>query len=671
MPKSNPKTKHPSTAMGRAAARASQAPAPAVAGSAVDLDLVRHLHRLGFHHVPLTDIDPNPWQTRITDDPDHVRRLSTDIKTRREAAPDDEGYGLLQVPIARPHPTQVGRYQLAFGHSRLAAFKLLNDADSLSPEGRWNQFPLNIRSLSDRDMAEMAARENAARKDLSAIETARALRRLVDEFGLKQAEAGAVFGYTSQSAVSNLMRLLDLPDDVQLMVHDGRLPERVARELIPLARVSPDTASAVTRQVVGKGDGNKESISGYDIQRAIDAAVGKIGQRLPHMFKTAISFDVIEPVTLIALDGRETSPGVSMGRDPLGTIDVDLEALQTAGITHIPSCEGCPFNIKSDYTGTCIRPTCFNAKLVLTLRHDLQRASEHLGIPIAQPGETVEHFYAGEWKLDDAAKLAVQLRHPSLRLIAHPLHDGYMTNLLDRLLRENNQTGRYPLSDIADVSLATTDLVALKADVNKEYKSRLKAKMEAEQKPAGTQSARATSTQIESNVEFDEGDADEDESEFDDGEDGSDLDIGRPPFEDDPESADLWKSRQSATDQARKESARILVAGATCLASALPANDVLLDLMARECDYDFWRVEEEHMLTFMPADDDERDSDEWFAGLTVDQRRILILYSLMCADDRVRGALADLVQNTHDYVVELAEGFGITLPDGWDTPKEQ
>lgn len=159
--------------------------------------------------IPLDQIDCNPYQVRLADDPVHIQKIADDVLARAIADPADPQAGLLQVPIARPHPSSPGRYQLAFGHTRLAAFRHLRDSE---PDGeRWERFPLNVRSLSDRDLAEMAARENAARKDLSAIEIARSLQRLISDFHLTQLEAGKIFGYSSQGAVANLLRLLKLP----------------------------------------------------------------------------------------------------------------------------------------------------------------------------------------------------------------------------------------------------------------------------------------------------------------------------------------------------------------------------------------------------------------------------------------------------------------------------
>ena len=165
--------------------------------------------------VPLGSIDPNPYQTRSAEDPDHIQNLAASIAAE----------GLLQVPSGRRRD---GRIQLAFGHSRLAAYRHLSDAGTPGFE----TMPVNIIDLDDEGMFRAAVVENHDRKDLSAIDQALAMKVYRDVFGKTSEQIGELF-HLSDSAVRNKIRLLGLPDYVQEGVSAGRITEGAARALIP------------------------------------------------------------------------------------------------------------------------------------------------------------------------------------------------------------------------------------------------------------------------------------------------------------------------------------------------------------------------------------------------------------------------------------------------------
>lgn len=167
----------------------------------------------------LMDLDligPNPYQPRENEDPEHIRNLAISI------AQD----GLLQAPAGR---WVEGRVQLAFGHSRLAAYKFLRDTGNPGFE----LMPVVIRILSDEDMFRLAISENLQRRDLTPIEEARAMTRYRDEFGKSSVEIGGLFGL-SDSAVRNKIRLLKLPQSLQDALRRRDLTEGAARALVPL-----------------------------------------------------------------------------------------------------------------------------------------------------------------------------------------------------------------------------------------------------------------------------------------------------------------------------------------------------------------------------------------------------------------------------------------------------
>lgn len=136
-----------------------QAAAPAVredAATLVKSGLVEH--------VPLDRIEDNPWKPRATEDQTALRDLADNIAQ----------VGLLQSPVGRERPG--GRVQLAFGHRRVAAIRLL------VAEGRWaGPVPISVRPLTNAAMAILALAENRKRQDITSLEESRAWRKALNE----------------------------------------------------------------------------------------------------------------------------------------------------------------------------------------------------------------------------------------------------------------------------------------------------------------------------------------------------------------------------------------------------------------------------------------------------------------------------------------------------------
>jgi ParB-like chromosome segregation protein Spo0J len=190
--------------------------------------------------IPLDRIDDNPFQTRQGYDEAGITELAADIYAR----------GLLQAPVGR----MVGeRVQLAFGHRRLRAFRQLREAPIPGPspvatgEGKWGAMPVNVQVLSDEQMALAAWSENTQRKDVSAIEEAQAIQRMMARFGWSQAEIGVKLG-VDRSTVANKLRLLRLPEEVQARVANREVSERQAMALLPMYDLPASTLNAYERQ---------------------------------------------------------------------------------------------------------------------------------------------------------------------------------------------------------------------------------------------------------------------------------------------------------------------------------------------------------------------------------------------------------------------------------------
>ena len=180
-----------------------------------------------IENIPLAAIDPNPYQTRQNEDQEHIKNLALSIAAK----------GLLQIPTGRRTD---GSIQLAFGHSRLAAFKWLEEVKANSNlNGDWSTIPINIQELTDPEMFELAVVENLERRNLSPIDEAKAMSIYRDQFGKTSAEIGELF-HLSDSAVRNKIRLLGLPADAQEALRIGAMTEGSARSLLPLLDLPED-----------------------------------------------------------------------------------------------------------------------------------------------------------------------------------------------------------------------------------------------------------------------------------------------------------------------------------------------------------------------------------------------------------------------------------------------
>jgi ParB family transcriptional regulator, chromosome partitioning protein len=162
-----------------------------------------------LRHVPLELIDRSPHQPRRSFDEEHLLGLAESIKAR----------GVLQPVLVRPLPG--GRYELIAGERRWRAART----------AELETIPAIVRHHDDSTSLEMALIENMAREDLNPIEEARACAALVEELGLTREDVGLRVG-RSRVAVSNLIRLLDLPDEAQHLIERGDLSEGHGRALL-------------------------------------------------------------------------------------------------------------------------------------------------------------------------------------------------------------------------------------------------------------------------------------------------------------------------------------------------------------------------------------------------------------------------------------------------------
>jgi ParB family chromosome partitioning protein len=162
-----------------------------------------------LRELPVVLIAPNPKQPRRRFDQESLEALAGSLGER----------GVLQPVLVRPRPG--GSYELVAGERRWRAARIAG----------LQSIPAIVREREDAEALEAALVENMAREDLNPIDEARACAALVEELGLTREAVGRRVG-RSRVAVSNLVRLLDLPDEAIELVQEGRLSEGHGRALL-------------------------------------------------------------------------------------------------------------------------------------------------------------------------------------------------------------------------------------------------------------------------------------------------------------------------------------------------------------------------------------------------------------------------------------------------------
>jgi len=143
--------------------------------------------------------------------------------------------GIMQPIIVRPVVS--GRFEIIAGERRWRAAKMAG----------LNRVPVIIREIDDKQALELALVENVQRQDLSPLEEAVGYQRLIEEFDYTQEELGNIVG-KSRSHISNLLRLLSLPDEVKAMLDNGEISMGHVRPLIGLTE-----ATRIAKEIVSRG----------------------------------------------------------------------------------------------------------------------------------------------------------------------------------------------------------------------------------------------------------------------------------------------------------------------------------------------------------------------------------------------------------------------------------
>lgn len=325
--------------------------------------------------IVLDVIDPNPYQPREKEDPEHVQKIADSI------AAD----GLMQVPVGR----RVGdRVQLAFGHSRLAAYKLLHqqsiaEANKLGVNAKvsnWCKMPVTLRELTDEEMFRLGISENLARKDLTPLEEARAMARYRDDFKKTSAEIGALFGL-NESTVRGKIRLLGLPEEIQASVAGAQ--ESVLRELATVFEIPADVRDRMEKSWAKPSELVRDAAT-----LNAQAAASRVNNMLSNAGKD------MSGASWKFTDEFPGQPGI------------------------LGPCKDCQYRLRREGKNICLQPDCYNSKLSVNKRLILAEASQETGIAVAED-QTVGYWEANSFGHSDQAAWdsAREARCPNLRLL--------------------------------------------------------------------------------------------------------------------------------------------------------------------------------------------------------------------------------------------------------------
>lgn len=258
----------------------------------------------GLRDLPLDLVKPNERQPRREFDEGALQALADSVKTR----------GVLQPIVVRPRPG--GRYELVAGERRVRAARIAG----------LETVPALVRAADDWERLDLALAENMAREDLNAVEEARACALLVDDLGLSKGEVGRRVG-RSRVAISNLVRLLELPEPVLELIEAGELSEGHGRAILTCkdhearkrlgrdARAGGWSVRETERRARGanhaNGDGGHQVVIHPDLAQAVavaeDALAAALGCELtvrPRGQGCRLQIDFAKPADAVTLAER-------------------------------------------------------------------------------------------------------------------------------------------------------------------------------------------------------------------------------------------------------------------------------------------------------------------------------------------------------------------------------
>ncbi len=222
---------------------------------------VNDMNLSSISEIKLKEIEVNPFQPRTEFDEQALLELADSIKLQ----------GLIQPITVRR--VNAHAYQLISGERRLRASKIAG----------LTQIPAYVRQANDQQMLEMALIENIQRENLNAIEVALSFQRMIDEVGLKQEELGDRVS-KNRSTVTNYLRLLKLPPDIQASIRDGQITMGHAKAIVNI--MDPVAQLYIHKQIIQQGlSVRKVEEMVRELQRSTPKKEGKKPEELSFQVK--------------------------------------------------------------------------------------------------------------------------------------------------------------------------------------------------------------------------------------------------------------------------------------------------------------------------------------------------------------------------------------------------
>lgn len=234
----------------------------------------------------LSEIEPNKNQPRTHFDEEALQELAESIRL----------HGLLQPIVVRPMVG--GTYQIVAGERRWRACRIAG----------LNSVPVVIKSLDDKQTMELALIENLQRKDLNPLEEAEGYQSLIKEFDLTQDEVAERVG-KSRSAVTNALRLLNLPDDMLKALAEGRISAGHARALLAFSDVAAQQDAFIA------------AVNGASV-RQIEAMAKAAGK--PKKEKAEVKDSFFREVELALKNETHRRAIIKAGKNGKGTITLEF-----------------------------------------------------------------------------------------------------------------------------------------------------------------------------------------------------------------------------------------------------------------------------------------------------------------------------------------------------------
>ena len=243
--------------------------------------------------LKISEIEPNRSQPRKTFDQSALEELADSLRE----------VGVIQPLIVRPMPS--GGYQIVAGERRWRASQMAG----------LTEVPAVVRDFTDREVAEIALIENLQREDLDAIEEAEGYQHLADEYSMTQEQIAARVG-KSRPAISNSLRLLDLPDGIVQLVKRGELSAGHARTLLSLD--SDEDMIRIGSAAVRKG------MSVRELERTVRLEKQAPKKKAPKSKTRSSAYDEVQIALSEALQRKVKVTG-SGGK---GTLEIEFFSLE-------------------------------------------------------------------------------------------------------------------------------------------------------------------------------------------------------------------------------------------------------------------------------------------------------------------------------------------------------